>query len=326
MALARDNPLSVQYRRFAADEAEGRSPLYHALAMGVAADPALLSFLADLPAEKQQPNLLFAAFRKRYGVPCGFPEFRRTLLASPETIRDTMMSHATQTNEPQRCAVLLPLLARLPQPLALIEVGASAGLCLLPDFYAYDYGASSTLPAHYSENRPVFRCTVHNMPIPDALPDIAWRAGIDLNPLDVGDPEQAGWLETLVWPEQTQRLANLRAALAIARRERPTVLPGDLLGETLRDLCARAPRGTTLIVFHTAVLSYVGDQVMRDRFASQVTTMCDYWIANESPRVYPGFAARAGTPMQGRFLMTLNGVPVAWTDPHGASIDGISGQ
>ncbi len=40
------------------------------------------------------------------------------------------MSKRTQTNEPGRCAVLLPLLAALPQPLALLEVGASAGLCL----------------------------------------------------------------------------------------------------------------------------------------------------------------------------------------------------
>ena len=50
-----------------------------------------------------------------------------------------MLPHATQTNEPARCAALLPLLARFPGPLTLIEVGASAGLCLHPDRYAYDY-------------------------------------------------------------------------------------------------------------------------------------------------------------------------------------------
>jgi hypothetical protein len=57
-------------------------------------------------------------------------------------LRPVMFERSTQTNEPARCAALLPLLvlARLPQPLALLEVGATAGLCLLPDFYAYDYG------------------------------------------------------------------------------------------------------------------------------------------------------------------------------------------
>jgi hypothetical protein len=34
-----------------------------------------------------------------------------------------MLSRTTRTNEPARCAVLLPLLARLPQPLVLLEVG-----------------------------------------------------------------------------------------------------------------------------------------------------------------------------------------------------------
>jgi hypothetical protein len=34
---------------------------------------------------------------------------------------------------------LLPALALLPQPLAIIEVGASAGLTLLADKYSYDY-------------------------------------------------------------------------------------------------------------------------------------------------------------------------------------------
>ncbi len=50
-----------------------------------------------------------------------------------------MTTRSTQTSEPGRCATLLLLLARLPQPLALLEVGASAGLCLLPDRYGYDY-------------------------------------------------------------------------------------------------------------------------------------------------------------------------------------------
>ena len=36
--------------------------------------------------------------------------------------------------------LLLPVLAQLPQPLALLEVGASAGLCLMLDSYGYDYG------------------------------------------------------------------------------------------------------------------------------------------------------------------------------------------
>ena len=93
------------------------------------------------------------------------------------------------------------MLARLPQPLALIEVGASAGLCLLPDHYGYDYGS------HRITGTPMFRCAVNDAtPIPKSAPQIVWRAGLDLNPLDISNREQIAWLETLVWPEQTERL------------------------------------------------------------------------------------------------------------------------
>ena len=55
--------LAARYRRFAEVEAHGRSPLYEAFALGVAADAFALEFLAALPDEKRQPNLLFAALR-----------------------------------------------------------------------------------------------------------------------------------------------------------------------------------------------------------------------------------------------------------------------
>jgi hypothetical protein len=55
--------LAERFRRFAAVEARDRSPLYETLALGVAADPFALAFLATLPEQKRQPNLLFAALR-----------------------------------------------------------------------------------------------------------------------------------------------------------------------------------------------------------------------------------------------------------------------
>ena len=134
------------YRRFAALEARGRSPLYERLAEGVAQDGEVIAFLLTLPKPKRQPNLLFAAVRYRLGTPTDWADFRYRLLAEPDAVREVMLARSTQTNEPARCATLLPVLATLPQPLALIEVGASAGLCLLPDLYGYDYGSSRLPP------------------------------------------------------------------------------------------------------------------------------------------------------------------------------------
>lgn len=320
--------VAARYLRFAEQEAAGRSPLYEALARAVAADGDTLVFLSVLPPSKQQPNLLFAAVRHLFGTPAGWADFRRALLDNAETVRSFMLHHATQTNEPGRCAVLLPILARLPQPLALIEVGASAGLCLLPDCYGYDYGRRQLRPPH--SGSPVFHCqATEATPLPAALPQIAWRAGLDLNPIDAADPRQAVWLETLVWPEQTARLARMQAALKIAARIRPRIVKGDLLGNALERLCGEAPKGATLVVFHTAVLAYVAERADRDAFGRRVRSLCPYWISNEAASVFgdasgANASKHASSGAGGRFLMPVNGSPVAWADPHGAAIDWIA--
>jgi len=214
--------LSAAYRRFAADEARGRSPLYEELARGVAADSEILDFLLALPRPKRQPNLLFAAARSLLGTPDGWNRFRRGVMQRKDALHALMLMRSTQTNEPGRCAALLPVLARLPQPLALLEVGASAGLCLLPDRYGYDYGGGRLMSARRDVEPPIFPCAVNAAtPIPEALPSIAWRAGLDLEPVDIADRNQVAWLETLVWPEQTDRLTRLRAALDIAATRLP---------------------------------------------------------------------------------------------------------
>src|SRR5207248_2893039 len=259
--------LSTVYRRFAADEANGKSPLYEELARGVAADSEILDFLITLPRPKRQPNLLFAAARSLLGTPDGWNRFRRGVGQRKDALRALMLRRSTQTNEPGRCAVLLPVLAMLPQPLALLEVGASAGLCLLPDCYGYDYDRHR-VPA--DPPRPIFPCEADSKtPLPRELPEIVWRAGLDLEPIDLADPEQVAWLEALVWPEETDRLDRLRAAIEIARGRKPRVVKGDLLRD-LAALAAEAPKDATLVVFHTAVLVYVRSPSDRAEFVRSV--------------------------------------------------------
>jgi hypothetical protein len=132
-----------------------------------------------------------------------------------------------------------------------------------------------------------------------------------------------GWLEALVWPEQTDRLARLRAAIKIASEQKPRLVKGDLRTD-LAALAREAPKDVTLVIFHTAVLPYVSSAAEREEFARSVGFFCDYWIANEMPPVFPEIAGRAGSEgPKGSFLQSVNGVPVAWTDPHGASVDWI---
>ena len=318
-APARDETAQL-YRRFAEHEARGHSPVYEALARHVAADDDILSFLLTLPKAKRQPNLLLAAVRQLCGTPADGRDLRQLLMVHAAAVRELMLQRSTQTNEPARCAVLLPALAALPQPLALIEVGASAGLCLLPDFYGYDYGRTRIGPP--TATAPIFPCCASpNTPLPTLLPRIVWRAGLDLSPLSVADPQQRAWLEALVWPEQVARLERLRQAMAVAETVGTRVVRGDLRHD-LATLAMEAPREATLVVFHTAVLGYVAAPAERPSFAQRARQVADCWIANEAPAVFPDIARRAGPARRG-FVLSVDGRPVAWTDPHGASIDWI---
>jgi hypothetical protein len=314
--------IAERYRVFAEHEARGISPLYEELALGVAESEAALRFIASLPGPKMQPNLVFAAVRRLYGTPADARHFADLVEAHPEQIRALILARSTQTNEPGRCATLLPALASIPGPLALLEVGASAGLCLLPDRYAYDYGRARLEPAEPGAHPPpVFPCQASDAtPIPDSLPRVVWRAGIDLNPLDVTDPDEAAWLETLVWPGQEARAERLRAAMLVARDQPPVVHRGDLLHE-LPALAATAPADATLVIFHSAVLSYVSAED-RDRFARMIAGLDAVWISNESPAVFPEIAAKQDRkPPRDRFLLAIDGAPIALTGPHGQSID-----
>src|SRR6266403_5667917 len=316
--------VATAYLRFADDEVRDRSPLYGELSRGVASDPEVIEFLLTLPREKRQPNLFLSAVGYLFGTPAGWDQFRSCVLHEKDALRAAMLARSTQTNEPGRCAALLPVLTGLPEPLALLQVGASAGLCLLPDFYAYDYGGAILGPEAQRLMPPVFPCTVNAAtPVPTRLPRVVWRAGLDLKPVDLSDPDEVGWLEALVWPEQTGRLARLRAAITIAAEQKPRLVKGDLRTD-LAALAREAPKDATLVIFHTAVLAYISAATEREEFAQSVGSLCDCWIANVAPQVFPDIAGRAGREgSKGSFLLSVNGVPVAWTDPHGASVDWI---
>lgn len=177
--------VQTTYRSFAV-YAAGNSPCFEEWALGVAEDPEVRRWLAQLPEPKRQPNLVFAAARWHgLAAPAPYEDLREALVGDTGRIRATILERATQTNEVGRLATLLPAFASVPGggPVGLLEVGASAGLCLYPDRWAYswttDHGtvtagsAASTLRADVSG--PAV--------LPDDVPEIAWRSGIDLNPL-----------------------------------------------------------------------------------------------------------------------------------------------
>lgn len=321
-----------RYRRFAEVEARGVSPLYEGWCRGISADPGLLALLGELPSPRRQPNLLLGAARLA-GVPLeGYPAFRSFVLQHWQEIRGTMGTRTTQTNEAGRCAVLLPLLAMISaaenRPLALIEVGASAGLCLYPDRYAYRYTPGPSLGPDGGSPVPPIECTVEGpAPLPEILPEVCWRAGIDLDPLQA-EGDDARWLEALVWPGQQYRTERLRAALTMVRQEPPLLVRGDL-NEEIVPLVARAPEDAVVVVFHTAVLAYL-DAAGRARFAATMGELTArrerpvHWVSNEGAGTLTGVTGALGkSPRErdGLFVLQHDGRTVARTGPHGQSLE-----
>ena len=332
------------YRRFGTVDAPGNSACYAAWTLGIADDPDLVRRIDAWPHNKRQPLLLLAAARFLGAATGPYPQFRSFLETHWDEVSRVVLSRSTQTNEAGRCAALLPSLARIAaaegRPLALIEVGASAGLALFPDRYGYEYDAAGTgvtrlqptgaAPGTY----PVLRCAVTGpVPLPDRLPAVAWRAGIDLNPLDIGKPDDVAWLEALVWPEQDFRLRRLRQAIAVAQADPPLVVAGDL-NEQLVSLAGQAPPDAALVVFHSAVMAYL-DAAGRERFRDTVALLAAdrgcHWISNEGHSVIVQADGSSVVPemdearLRGRFLLLEDGEPVAIAGPHGQSLEWIEG-
>jgi hypothetical protein len=291
-----------RYRQFADTECKGYSDIYYELALAVSGDDEVVGFIAEMPVI--QPNLFFAAIQLLTG-PDGMPETGSELRAivhrRGREIGDVMRSRRTQTNEVGRCAVLLPALP--PGPLALLEVGASAGLCLLLDRFHYELGSTpigdASSPVH-------LRCaSTGAVPLPSGVPEVVWRRGLDIDPIDVHDDDAIRWLLACVYPDHRERRRRLEAAIGLARAQPPVVSAGDLVDD-LPAVLGEVPRGARLVVFHSAVLTYVKPdrrQAFAGILADASRTRDIVWLSNEPPGVVPEVTALAPPQTELRYLL-----------------------
>ncbi|MFJ9392091.1 DUF2332 domain-containing protein [Nocardioides sp. NPDC101246] len=307
------------------------SPCFQAWAEGVAEDPEALRVLGELPTLKQQANLVFAAARW-HGLEPGPYADLRALLLGPEwpAVRETILERRTQTNEVARMTALAPALAMLgEEPLALVELGASAGLCLYPDRYDYVWTGAGELRG---SGGPTLRIpAVGPVPIPAGPLRIATRVGIDLNPLDVADEDDMAWLLALIWPGQDERRDRLSAAIEVARAEPPQLLAGDMLDRLDDALEIAAASGGTPVVHHSAAVAYLEDSDRRrleTRMRTLVAAGTCHWISLEGPSVIPSLAATASSPTVPhpghRFCLAVDGRAVAWFQGHGSALEWVS--
>ena len=188
-----------------------------------------------------------------------YPEFRAFCLDYRETIRDLLRTYLVQTNEAQRSALLLPayqaIASQTKRPLALVEIGASAGLNLLWDRYAYDYGDGRIYGDIESEVK--LECSLRGQLLPPSVEDFprsGFGVGIDLNPLDVHNEDDTRWLRALVWPEHRKRMRLLESAVRVGRRHPLNLLRGDAL-DVLPEALQMTPDDCTAVVLSTFTLN-----------------------------------------------------------------------
>ncbi len=275
--------LRAAFHRFARVEAPGLdSPTYAELAYGVSMDDDLLKIAAHTRPHQPPPNMLFAAVQylllsgldhplaAHYPIiaakprPLGpaLPHFRDFCLEHRDRIVELIRTRLTQTNVVRRCTCLLPAFSivchETSSPLALIDLGASAGLNLNFDRYAYRYqrdgreilrwgsdGAQIKLEAELRGNGEL-------PPIPSAIP-IASRDGIDLDPVDLANPDQLLWLRALIWPEHVERHQQLIDAATEFKDSDIRMHAGDAT-RVLPALIESVPREHALVVYSTIAL------------------------------------------------------------------------
>lgn len=275
--------LSAAFEQFARVEAPDLdSPTYAELAAGVAEDGELLALAAQRQEGQPAPNMLFGAVQylllqgvehplaAHYPILAGperpageaFPLFRAFCLEHRERVAELVATRRTQTQVVRRCTCLLPAFGLVHREagasLALIDVGASAGLNLNFDRYAYRYLRNGSEVRRWGRGAAQVELKADlrgSGTPPEPARDIlvASRDGIDLNPIDLADPDELLWLRALIWPEHVERHAQLVDAAA-ELRESPIHLHRGDASRDLPHLLERVPAEAALVVYSTIAM------------------------------------------------------------------------
>ncbi|MEJ8284113.1 DUF2332 family protein [Curtobacterium citreum] len=341
-----------------ADRIEAVSPTYAAWARSL--DPALVALLAEVPEQQRQPELFFAVAR-RLGADPSDPGALRAIGREARPALVTALASATvQANDPRRLGPVVPLFAalaeRTPRPLGLVDAGAAAGLCSIPDRVTLDHRTSeSRVPTdrapvrssrpdssgrddhggvrtelvrmHTAPEDPSIRLVVDvtgDVPAPASSPiRVGARVLLDPNPIDLAAPGAFDRLVEAVPPEATDRTALMRQAARATLAAPPVRLVGTLPGDLDRALDA-LPDDVEPVVLTTGTLVYVPG-AERQRFVDRVRERGVHWIALERTGILRGVAATVPDDVDPAdpdafATASIDGTAVAVSDPFGTRV------
>ena len=243
-------------------------------------DEDLLELAGAIPAERLPPLLFSAAATSlilalepeplrdwfpRLGEPQPLlaPEFaaryRAFCLEHADALLELCARHRYQMNEVGRCADFVPPLTQAAderRDLALVDIGTGAGLALHFDRYRYAYRPASGEPLHVGARSSPVTLDVElagalTPRLPAELPAVADRVGIDIEPLDLADPDVRGWLAACV-PQEIGAVTRFDEAARIALANPARALRGDAC-ELLPEVLEAIEPGPLIYVVDTYV-------------------------------------------------------------------------
>ncbi len=266
--------LAQVYRHFGEVDAAGTSPLYQRVAVALSESDEALRAIEAAPARKRHPAVILAALHD-LALAGRAPALAATYAAADADaaagaaidtlarMTDAVVAVAVRrkprTDESGRCTVLYPAVAEAARrvganAVGLIDVGCSAGLNLNVDRVGITYSTGQTL-GDPSSPVQLSSSIVGDRPVPArAMPEVVARIGVDPDPVDVTDPDEARWMRACLPPDQPERVARLDAEMALAATAPPLLLRGDAV-EVLPDAFARVPADALPVVTTTWALS-----------------------------------------------------------------------
>jgi hypothetical protein len=329
-------------RRFAEFAQEYAAlPLYGAIAKEVAADAEAASLLLVARPGQARPVLWLAALHDlvlrrpdvpaarwyssvvgRHGVATGdaWPDVRATVMEHRDELTALMATRSTQTNEVNRSvylAVGLAMAARHDSsgthdtgPIALVELGASAGLLLGVDRYDVELDHAHAPPTRLGRRDSPVSCRGVDRsrpPVGDlTVPPIGGRAGVDLHPVQLDDADGVRWLTACLWPDVPGRVERFIAARDLLLPEPPLVIVGDMVDAMPSAVAAArsaSGRDAHVIVFSSWALTYLLPERRADleaallRVAQDVGTLS--WLTAEPAGCVPCVAVPRGAQRDG---------------------------
>ena len=228
--------------------------------------------------------------------PAVWGEFLRVVEGQADALRPPL-ENFPQTNEVRRCAGLLGGFLEIARQhpgcaLRLREIGTSAGLNLFWDRYHYTLGehawGDADSPVRIAADWKGGAAAFQQRPV------IESRAGCDIAPVRIAEPGQQQRLESYLWPDQPDRLEQLRGAVGLALEE-PARIEEARAGDWLAGELGEEPPRVARVVFHSSVWLYIPDEeqsrieaVLEEAGARATPDAPLAWLRHEDSAERPG--------------------------------------